>query len=109
MLLMQNMLTFIGAVLLHQTMYGNMEPKKYNGVGGHLFAIAGLKSKEWGYEGTIIGEAANQDLYKYYIEKFGAEPFPYGYPARPYRIIIENDVMNKIMEVYTYVYEGEVF
>lgn len=35
--------------------------QKYEGVGGHLFAIAAEKSMEWGYGGAIHGFAANRE------------------------------------------------
>ena len=76
--------------------------KKYMGVGGHLFAVAGNRSRELGFDGFIYGEAANLDLYRYYIDEFGATEFPYGYPPHPYRIVVNEKKMASILEVYTY-------
>ena len=36
--------------------------QKYEGVGGHLFAIAIDKSVQWGHEGAVYGFAANEEL-----------------------------------------------
>ena len=49
------------------------ESPKYSGIGGHLFAVAGRKSYEWGYNGDIYGFAANEKLLKHYVERLGAE------------------------------------
>ena len=51
-------------------------PKKYEGVGGHLMAIAAEKSIEYGYGGAMYGFAANKDLVRLYTEKYGARYFP---------------------------------
>lgn len=76
--------------------------KLYAGVGGHLFAIAGNKSVEYGFDGYIYAEAMNKDILNYYKNNFNAEEFPFGYPPHPYRFIIDEINMKKIMEVYEY-------
>lgn len=38
------------------------EPKRYEGVGGHLFAIVAQRSIDYGHEGRMMGFAANKDL-----------------------------------------------
>ncbi len=76
--------------------------KEYSGVGGHLFAIAGKYSVSLGYDGFVFGEAMDSEIMNYYIREFGAEPFPFGYPSHPYRIIVPEASMKMIMEEYTY-------
>lgn len=80
--------------------------KQYAGVGGHLFAIAGNRSVRLGYGGLVYGEAMNQEIMNHYIDNYGAEFFPYGFPKHPYRIIIDTEAMAKIREEYTYEYYG---
>ena len=60
--------------------------QKYEGVGGHLFAIAVDKSKQWGFDGTVHGFAANAELVKHYQEKFNA--FHLGM-LHEYQIVVE--------------------
>lgn len=76
--------------------------QKYSGVGGHLFAIAGNRSIQLGYNGFVYGEAVDQELLSYYERQFGAKPFAYGYPPHPYRLTIDGPEMSKIVEVYNY-------
>lgn len=75
--------------------------KKYEGVGGHLFAIAADLSLARGYEGFLIGEAMDGDLYEYYINQYGAMPLP-SIGGNPYRIMFPPSSTLKIKEVYTY-------
>lgn len=49
------------------------ENTKYNGVGGHLFAIAIQKSVDYGFGGYIYGFAANEQLLNHYVKALGAE------------------------------------
>ena len=80
--------------------------KKFAGVGGHLFAIAGNRSVKLGYGGLVYGEAMDQKIMEHYINNYGAEFFPYGMPKHPYRIIIDTEAMKRIREEYTYEYYG---
>lgn len=73
--------------------------KRYDGVGGHLFAIAADKSMQWGYDGAMHGFAANADLLKHYIEKFGAE---YLGMLHVYQFFIDEIAARKLLEVYSY-------
>ena len=73
--------------------------QKYEGVGGHLFAIAADKSIQWGYEGAIHGFALNKELLQHYIEKIGAEHL--GMLHR-YQFFICETVAQKLLEVYNY-------
>lgn len=74
--------------------------QKFCGVGGHLFAIAGDVSTQKGYDGFLVGEAMNKDLYLYYMEKYGAYPLP---PINnPYRLMFPDSSVKTIKEVYNY-------
>ena len=76
-----------------------MPVKKYNGVGGHLIAIAAEKSIQYGYDGAISGFAANEELMNHYIKEYGAEYLGY---LHPYQIFIDEEHGRQIREVYTY-------
>jgi hypothetical protein len=73
--------------------------KKYEGVGGHLFAVAADISEQWGYNGEMHGFAANADLCKHYIETFGAE---YVGQLHKYQIYINKEQAGIIRETYSY-------
>ena len=62
--------------------------KRYNGVGGHLFAIAAQKSCEYGYGGAISGFAADEKLVKHYCKVFNAEHIGM---LHPYQIFIPEE------------------
>lgn len=76
-----------------------VEKKKYNGVGGHLFAIAVQLSIENGYGGYITGFASNKTLEEHYIEQFGAEHIGM---LHEYQFSINEINGKKIKEMYTY-------
>ncbi|WP_044973704.1 hypothetical protein [Ruminococcus sp. HUN007] len=73
--------------------------QKYEGVGGHLFAIGADKSTEWGYEGAMHGFAANKELLDHYITTFGGE---YLGMLHQYQFFIDEKSARKLMEVYSY-------
>ncbi|MDD5987308.1 MAG: minor capsid protein [Eubacteriales bacterium] len=73
--------------------------KKYKGVGGHLFAIAGQQSVDAGFGGFMYAEAANKQLLDYYKEVFGAEEFP---SAHPYSFSVNEQSMTKLLETYNF-------
>lgn len=72
--------------------------KLYEGVGGHLFAVAVQKSLDAGYGGFIYFEAKNAELVKHYTEKFGAQ-----WIGRPhqYSMIIDEDAARTLIKAYT--------
>ncbi len=76
--------------------FGN---QRYEGVGGHLFAIAVDKSLQWGYDGTVHGFAANMELVAHYQKTFHA--FHLGM-LHEYQIVIEGENARKLLEVYGY-------
>lgn len=80
--------------------YGN---QKYEGVGGHLFAIAIDKSIQWGYEGVVYGFAANQELVNHYVKVFDA--YHIGI-LHEYQIVIDGEAAQKLLEVYSYEWNG---
>ena len=73
--------------------------KRYNGVGGHLFAIASKKSLDFGYGGAITGFASDEKLMIHYCNSFNAEPICM---LHPYQIFISEEEGLKIQEVYNY-------
>ncbi|MCL2020509.1 MAG: hypothetical protein FWG70_12260 [Oscillospiraceae bacterium] len=78
----------------------NQQPsKKYEGVGGHLFAIAVKLSMAMGFGGYVYFEAKNEDLVKHYSEKFGATMVPSR--IHVYRMEIFEDEAQELIEKYT--------
>ena len=74
------------------------ENKVYEGVGGHLFAIAAQRSIEKGYGGFVFLDAKNPELVKHYQERLGAVFL--GMP-HPYRMVIDERVAKHLLERYT--------
>lgn len=72
--------------------------KKYNGVGGHLFAIAAQQSMELGYDGFLFMDAKNLDLVKHYQLALGAVFL--GMP-HPYRMFIDEVAAKKLLTTYS--------
>ncbi len=72
--------------------------KKYNGVGGHLFAIAAQRSKDLGYGGFVFMDAKNTELVQHYKNSMGAKLL--GIP-HPYRMFIDEDAAEKLLNIYT--------
>ncbi len=75
------------------------ETPRYEGVGGHLFAISGSISEEAGFDGYVFGFASNKEVLAHYIEKLGAIHIGI---LHPYQFAIEADAMKKILETYTF-------
>lgn len=73
--------------------------KKYEGVGGHLFAIAADKSIQWGYAGAIHGFAANKDVLEHYMCVFNAQWIGM---LHQYQFFINEKDAQKLLEVYKY-------
>lgn len=74
------------------------QEKLFEGVGGHLFAIAAKKSYDAGYGGFIYFEAKSQKLADYYAGRFGAMLM--GRPHE-YSMIIDEAAAIKILNAYT--------
>lgn len=82
-----------------------VESKRYNGVGGHLFAIAAQKSFDYGFGCAISGFAANKDLMEHYVKAFAAEPICM---LHQYQIFIPEESGKQIREVYTCEWTDEI-
>ena len=78
--------------------------QKYSGVGGHLFAIAADKSREWGYGGAVHGFAANKELFDHYINVFNAQALCL---QHMYQIFINEIAAAKLLEVYSYEWDKD--
>lgn len=77
--------------------------KMYNGVGGHLFAIAAQTSKNLGYGGFVFMDAKNVELVKHYHDTLGAQFL--GIPHQ-YRMFIDEDAAERLLKIYTLNKEG---
>lgn len=82
-----------------------VDNKRYNGVGGHLFAIAAQRSYEYGFGCAISGFAANKELMAHYIKAFDVEPICM---LHQYQIFIPEASGKKIKEVYTYEWTDDI-
>lgn len=74
--------------------------KKYEGVGGHLFAIAADISVKEGYGGFIYGDAANKDLFEKFVNKYGA--YPLSTRDRPYRFCFDGEALLLLLNTYNF-------
>ncbi len=79
--------------------------QKFSGVGGHLFAIASELSMRYGYGGWVYGYAMDQEIYEYYIRKFGAYSLPRS--IHPFGIYLTGEQTRRIREVYDYEWTEE--
>ncbi len=82
----------------------NGVPPKYKGVGGHLFAVAILKSVSTDFGGCVVGVAKNKKVLNYYVTKLGAEYIPFN---KTYRFAIYGKAAIDIVRTYNYEAEGE--
>jgi hypothetical protein len=73
--------------------------KKYEGVGGHLFAIAIKLSAALGFGGYVFLDAKNTDLVKHYSDMLGAVETPTRF--HEYRMEVLEDAAQKVLETYT--------
>jgi len=73
--------------------------KKFEGVGGHLFAIAIKLSNAMGFGGYVFFDAKNMNLVNHYADKFGANRVM----ARihVYRMEIDEGNAQKLLEKYS--------
>jgi hypothetical protein len=91
-----------GAVFIHlaESAPHNLgKNKKYNGVGGHLFAIAIKLSAANRFGGYIFFNAKNTQLVKHYQDKFGARLLRTR--IHEYRMEIPETQAGKILASYT--------
>lgn len=91
-----------GAVYIHlaESAPHNQQPnKKYDGVGGHLFAIAIKLSLAMGFGGYVYFEAKNSELAEHYTNSMGARLLRTR--IHEYRMEIDEDSAHKLIEKYT--------
>jgi len=91
-----------GAVYVHlveSAPHNRGKEKKYEGVGGHLFAIAIKLSIVNGFDGYIFFEAKNMELVKHYSDMLGAQQVPTR--LHIYRMDVSEEEAQKIIEEYT--------
>jgi hypothetical protein len=79
--------------------------KRYNGVGGHLFAVAVKRSLDYGYGGAVTGFAANKELMTHYCKIFNADAICM---LHPYQIFISEENGVAIQEVYSYEWTEDI-
>ena len=78
--------------------------KRFDGVGGHLFAIAVKLSFAMGFNGYIFFETKNMGLVEHYTEKFGANLIP----TRVHEYRMEIDESNAMRLIENYSLEGDL-
>ena len=91
-----------GAVYVHlaESAPHNLLPrKKYEGVGGHLFAIAIKLSIALGHFGYVYLEAKNEELAEHYAKAFGARRLRTR--IHDYRMEIDVKEAQKLIEEYS--------
>ena len=91
-----------GAVYIHlaeSAPHNQVPSKKYDGVGGHLFAIAVKLSLAMGFGGYVYFDAKNQELADHYINALGARLLRTR--IHDYRMEIDEDNAQILIEKYT--------
>jgi len=91
-----------GAVYVHlaeSAPHNRGENKQYEGVGGHLFAIAMKLSTVNGFGGYVFFNAKNMKLVDHYVEMLGATRVPSR--IHEYRMEVFEEVAQSIIEKYT--------
>ena len=78
--------------------------KLYEGIGGHLFAIAMNISLQRGHGGCVHAIAMDKDILNHYVDAFGAIVIGI---MHPFHFVIEEESAKKIMEVYKYEWSDE--
>lgn len=85
---------------LSQSKAVGADNKQYNGIGGHLFAIASEKSNDYGYGGFWTAPASNKELLQYYSEKLGGVPYSSTEPG--YWFYIDENASRELLNKYNY-------
>ena len=91
-----------GAVYIHlaeSAPHNQPHGKKYDGVGGHLFAIAVKLSLAMGFGGYVFFEAKNSELAEHYTNSLGARLLRTR--IHEYRMEIDEESAQKLIEKYT--------
>lgn len=73
--------------------------QKYYGTGGHLFAVAIMKSVEYGMGGAVFGFASDEERLTHYEKWFGAISIGI---MHKYHFLIADEAAVKIVEDYNY-------
>lgn len=81
-----------------------VDQKKYNGVGGHLLAIAIEKSEQFGYNGDVTGFCRTEEILQHFVREHGAIPLRM---LHEYQIGIFDEAARNIREVYDYEWTEE--
>jgi len=84
--------------LVESAPHNQAHNKKYEGVGGHLFAIAIKLSIALGFGGFIFFEAKNQTLADHYAQVFGARHLRMRH--HEYRMEIDGNDAQNLIEKY---------
>ena len=80
------------------------ESKRYNGVGGHLLAIAIDRSEQLGYGGDVTGFCRNKSIMDHFVKEHGAMPLRM---LHEYQIAIYGEAADKIRRNYDYEWTDE--
>lgn len=91
-----------GAVYVHlaESAPHNRKPnKRFDGVGGHLFAIAMKLSLSNGFGGYIFMDAKNQELVDHYIKMLGARRVSTRF--HPHRLEVAEENAQEVIGKYT--------
>ena len=78
--------------------------KKYNGVGGHLIAIAIDKSEQYGYRGDVTGFCRSEDILQHFVRQHGAIAIRM---LHEYQIGIFDEAAREIRRKYDYEWTDE--
>lgn len=78
--------------------------KKYDGVGGHLLAIAIDMSIKYGYNGDVTGFCRSEEILQHFVNFHGAIPLRM---LHEYQIGIFDKAAMRIREVYDYEWTDE--
>ena len=89
----------IHVILVESAPHNLQSDKQYEGVGGHLFAIAIKLSFELGFGGFVYMDAKNEELAEHYSQKLGAVRIKSR--IHEYRMAILEDKAKEILETYT--------
>lgn len=73
--------------------------KRYNGVGGHLLAIAIDRSEQLGHHGDVTGFCRTEKIMNHFVNEHGAVPIA---GLHQYQIGIFDEAAKRIREVYDY-------
>ena len=88
----------VHVILAESAPHNKGSDKMFDGVGGHLFAIAAKKSIEKGYNGYLFMDAKNEELVEHYIRTLSAKFLGI---AHPYRMFIDEYAAHKLLKKYT--------